>query len=75
MPQADFINKMQVSDRHVTIDILKVLKPEGGKKPHLCYTLEQNTPNVQPDAEYIKGCTTQVGRNFKRVTVLKFISR
>ena len=48
---------------------------EKKRKPHPCYTLQQNTQNVQPDAEYIKGRTTLVGRNFKRVTVLKFISR
>ena len=38
MPQADFINKMQVSDRHVTIDILKVLKPEGGKTSSMLHS-------------------------------------
>ena len=38
MPQAGLIIKMQVSDRHVTIDILKVLKPEGGKTSSMLHS-------------------------------------
>ena len=47
MPQDDLIIKMQVSDRHVTIDILKVLKPEKEKKENLIHaTLFSKIPKM-----------------------------